>query len=405
MTTEPSPKDDIAAFAEVQASLSDPFGDRDVTLALRGLDERAWQSIEAAWIARLAKDDDAAAVLAQAYGDAFESAKKAPGKQRGQKRSLAEAMAEATARPDLSASGSPSATASAPPEIVPTPDVAPAAFSAASPSASPAVKPLAIPSFLRDRKAESPGALVPPPAAPPAMEAPLATSPTPGYTGTAAVDIAAIFKSVVPFDPSAKESVPANPAPAAAPARDHAQQVFRGPSTASEAARLPASLSKSALSGETADVDIGAIARQVLAFGAARPAAPSTPSPSVASPPVASPPVASPPVASPPVVRPAAGSPPAASDRVVIRPAAAPVQAQNPTFTLDQYAQLSAEIAHDSDAAARSAVFARYGVQSSDALATEWRARFSADPALAGRWSAAYAHHSARLLGERGPRR
>jgi hypothetical protein len=395
MTTEPSPKDNIAAFAEVQASLSDPFGDRDVTLALRGLDERAWQSIEAAWIARLAKDDDAAAVLAQAYGDAFESAKKAPGKQRGQKRSLAEAMAEATARPDLSASGSPSATASAPPEIVPTPDVAPAAFSAASPSASPAVKPLAIPSFLRDRKAESPGALVPPPAAPPAMEAPLATSPTPGYTGTAAVDIAAIFKSVVPFDPSAKESVPANPAPAAAPARDPAQQVFNGASSAPEAARPPASLSKSALSGETADVDIGAIARQVLAFGAARPAAPSTPSP----------PVVSPPVVSPPVARPAAGSPPAASDRIVIRPAGAPVPSQNPTFTLDQYAQLSAEIAHDSDAAARSTVFARYGVQSSDALATEWRARFSADPALAGRWSAAYAHHYARLMAERGPRR
>lgn len=324
MTTAPSPKEDIVAFAEVQASLSDPFGDRDVTLALRGLDERAWQSIEAAWIARLAKDDDAAAQLARAFGDAFESARKAPGKQRGRTGSLADAMAEATARQDLPTSG--------------------------SPPASPAVKPLAVPSFLKDRQAESPGAPVPPPAAPPAMGTPLATPPTPGYTGTAAVDLAALFKSAVPFDPSAKESLLANPAPAAAPARDNAQQVFNGTSPAPQAARPPASLSKSALSGETADVDIGAIARQVLAFGAPRPA-------------------------------------------------------QNPTFTLDQYAQLSAELAHDADPAARSAVLARYGVQSGDALATEWRARFSADPALAGRWSAAYAHHYARLMAERGPRR
>ena len=89
MTTEPSPRDSIVAFAEVQASLSDPFGDRDVTLALRGFDERSWQSVEAAWIARLAKNDDAAAELAQAYGEAFVSARKAPGKGREPRKPLA----------------------------------------------------------------------------------------------------------------------------------------------------------------------------------------------------------------------------------------------------------------------------------------------------------------------------
>ncbi len=355
MTAGESPKDAIAVFAEVQASLSDPFGDRDVTLALRGLDERAWQSIEAAWTARLARNDDAAAELAQAYGEAFEAARRAPGKGREKTMSLAGAMVDVIASPERSTPGR-TAREVPPPGL----DVA-AAFSAPGASASVAAKPLAMPSFLKERPADPPGAPGFAPASPfpatPAVVAPLAPTPTPGYTGTAAVDLAAIFKSAVPFDPSARGSVPASPAHAATKARPPAlaQSTSKDKAPPREAARSPSPLSKSALSGETADVDIGAIARQVLGFGAAR-----------------------------------SGSAPSST---------------NPTFTLDQYAQLSAEIALDADPAARAAVFARYGVGSADALTTEWRARFSADPALAGRWSAAYAHHYARLMAERGPRR
>ncbi len=326
MTAGESPKDSIAAFAEVQAALSDPFGDRDVTLALRGFDERSWQSIEAVWTARLARNDDAAAELARAHGEAFEAARRAPGKGREKEVSLAVAMAGATASPERS---------------------------------------------------------------PPEMVAPSATAPTPGYTGTAAVDLAAIFKSAVPFDPSARESVPPSPAGAAIKAHLPAQARSESRDTAPprEAGRPPSPPSKSALSGETADVDIGAIARQVLSFGAARPgSAPSR-------------------TATPQASSMAVAPPEAASGRVVIRPAGAAAPSPNPTFTLDHYAQLSAEIALDADPAARAAVFTRYGVFSADALTTEWRARFSADPALAGRWSAAYAHHYARLMAERGPRR
>ncbi len=159
MTAGESPKDSIAVFAEVQASLSDPFGDRDVTLALRGLDERAWQSIEAAWTARLARNDDAAAELAQAYGEAFEAA---------------EALyVAASSRPGRAR-------------------------------------------LRRRRHGFAPASPFP---ATPAVVAPLAPTPTPGYTGTAAVDLAAIFKSAVPFDPSARGSVPASPAHAATKAR------------------------------------------------------------------------------------------------------------------------------------------------------------------------------------------
>ena len=84
----------------------------------------------------------------------------------------------------------------------------------------------------------------------------------------------------------------------------------------------------------------------------------------------------------------------------MIRPPQPP--AAQPSFTLDQYAQIAAEIAHvGTDPAGRSAVFKRFGVTDPDALTAEWRARFAADPALAGRWSAAYAQCYARLRMER----
>ncbi|MEZ4297450.1 MAG: hypothetical protein R3B70_20980 [Polyangiaceae bacterium] len=176
---------------------------------------------------------------------------------------------------------------------------------------------------------------------------------TPMSTGTAAVDLASILKKSVPFDP------------------------FARPSPAVESAPAPAAPAPSG-STETTDVDVAAIARRVLAFG---------PPGSRGAPP-----------ASPPV-QPQAPSP-SMPVRVVVRPPEGP---RSPSFTLDQYALLSAEMAYaGKDPAARAAVLVRFGVTHADALTAEWRARFEADPALSGRWSAAYAHHYARLRAERG---
>lgn len=451
MSTAASPRDSIAAFAEVQAALSDPFGDRDVTLALRGLDDRAWQSIEAEWTARLVRDDEQAAALAQEYGDAYEAARRAPGKGSAPRESTVGAVAQPFLAPEaapglpLTPSGLPTSQ-----ENAPTPLGEPAGTG----SPAPAAKPVLTPSFLKDRQAlasPAPPFVAPLPAAAPGIEvnapsapagifgnapgappgganaisAPSASSrgvnphssnvPTPGYTGTAAVDLGAIFKSVVPFDPTAKTSPLASaPPPELARAAE---------SPLSRAAGAP-------MSGETSDVDIGALARQVLAFGGPR-TPPAVSTPSVANNPVVpaantGAPAPAAPVANKPVApAPNTGAPappasvanrppppgantgaPAPLSPTANRPVVtAPPQPANPTFTLDQYAQLSAEIALDSDPSVRAAIFARWGIHSPDALTSDWRARFSADPALAGRWSAAYAHHYARLRAERSPRR
>lgn len=179
----------------------------------------------------------------------------------------------------------------------------------------------------------------------PAMVAPaMVASPVADFQATTGpMDMTAMLeKAAIPFNPSAVPSIPQ-----ASPTATGAS----GP-----APRSPGI-------GDTGDVDVSAIARKVLAFG---------------------PPAKTPPAPVSPVS--AAPAPPG------------PL----PAFTVDQYALLSAEIVLVADPAARAAVFARFGVDDPDALTSAWRARFAADPALAGRWSAAYAEHYARLRSERG---
>lgn len=252
------------------------------------------------------------------------------------------AAPEGEPRPGLD-EASAAASRPEPPAPVAAPPAAPHAESAAP-------RPIAVPSFLKDRPEAASAPPPAAPAAPPAMAAP----PAALSTGTAAVDLASILQKPVPFDPFAKPP----PRPAEPPER-------------APAPRTP-------LTGETTDVDVAAIARRVLAFGP-----PGARSPAPAAP------------------RPPEPQRPAAPPAVVVRPPEP--QRPEPGFTLDRYALLSAEIAMvGPDPAGRHAVFKRFGVTDPDTLTAEWRARFAADPALAGRWSAAYAHHYARLRTERG---
>lgn len=308
-----SPRESVEAFALLRARLSDPFADRAAVLSEQGLDERACAAIEAEWSGRLAEGGPAALALAEAFGEVYSRALVSGAGRREEARPpLAEAFEAAAPAPPVAAPAAP------PPAVV------------AEAAPAPAPKPLAVPSFLKEPPAPPSAApsmavaAAPPPAPPAAAPAPQAAG---GYTGTAEVDIAAIFaKKSVPFDPSARPAVPAQPATPAA-----------GASTGGP---------KSDLSGETTDIDIAAIARRVLSFG--------------------------------------------------------PAGAAQPALTLDHYALLSAEIALvGTDPARRSAVFARFGVKNPEALMAEWRARLAADPAMGGRWSAAYAQHYARLRTER----
>ncbi|MBK8258114.1 MAG: hypothetical protein IPK82_36295 [Polyangiaceae bacterium] len=189
-----------------------------------------------------------------------------------------------------------------------------------------------IPSFLREKSTPASVSKAPQtiPTSTPAPVPTVVRAEVAHSTATAAVDVAAILKKAVPFDPFAKSAAVATPSQA-------------GPNQSKS----------NGMSGETVDVDVGAIARKVLAFGASKPTSPATPPPK----------------------------------RV---------------FTLDEYAALSAEIAMvGNDPVGRQAVFQRFAVSNPDALIAEWRARFGEDPQLAGRWSAAYAAHYARLRAER----
>lgn len=406
--TARGPRESIAAFAELRARLSDPFADRAAVLDGYGLDERAYPALEAGWCAKLAAGDAAAEELARQYGESYSSALcvATAGERRGGRTVVADAPPAVVGV--LSAAGGTVAAVDMPavvnaPAVMESP-VAPAIApprmeTPAGPVSGSGARQVEVPSFLKERPAMPVAAATPmiAPVAPPVVAPPpLAAASPADYTGTAAVDLSAILKKSVPFDPFAKPPVaPAGPAAApASPASSPASQAAAAsPREPGPPAAPPES--KTPLSTGTADVDVGAIARRVLAFGP-----PGRPGGSgAASPPEPQRPIA--PAAPSPAAPPPAAPPAAAPPRVVIRPPQPP--AAQPSFTLDQYALLSAEIAYvGTDPAGRSAVFHRFGVTDPDALTAEWRARFAADPALAGRWSAAYAQCYARLRMERG---
>lgn len=435
------PHQSIEAFAALRARLVDPFAERALVLREEGLNERALAALEATWSTRLAAGDAAAEELAQAFGEAFSNARAMSGDRFGAARS---SESESNAQPGLAEalSGVTSAAESAPPVIEAAPVAAeptPVQPTYAQPSyakptfvqPTPPQEPAAKPAFAQPTYAQhapqqptfAPQAPSPPAVAQQAPSPPAAATE---YAATAGIDLAAIMKKVVPFDPFAKPSVgaaagseekarpPASRSPEfggtaevdiaaiAAAARDRfakprgaasgsgpsaptgAPPVPPVPPAASPRAPpsvTPAPAAKGLAFGETADMDISMIARQVLAFG---PRGAPTPAP---------PPSRAPAAAAPPPPSAAAPSP------VVV---AAPAPSPPPAMSLDQYALLSAEIAMvGTDPAGRSTVFKRVGIENPEALMAEWRARFAADPALAGRWSAAYAHHYARLRTER----
>ncbi|MBK8253268.1 MAG: hypothetical protein IPK82_11455 [Polyangiaceae bacterium] len=65
-------------------------------------------------------------------------------------------------------------------------------------------------------------------------------------------------------------------------------------------------------------------------------------------------------------------------------------------MTMEQHAELSAELSAGVDATQRAALFAQYGITSPMALATlsaQWQARLNADPDLTKRWQAHYKQH------------
>lgn len=380
MTAGPPVRESVEAFASLRARLSDPFADRSAVLADHGLDERSYSGIEAEWCGRLAAGGAGAEALAQAFGDAYSAALAARAARSGGEG--APALAEAFAAVSAPASDGMQV-------VVPA-----GAVEEKGPVSAEASRPIAVPSFLKDPKPAAsvgvaagpqPGA-VPAPSVgvAPAVVSP-AAAPAPqestgaGFTGTAEVDLAALFKKSVPFNPGAKPAAPAPPAASPGPAS-------------------PAPKPKSDLSGETAEVDIGAIARRVLAFGpsGSAPSSPGASAPSAPAPPAPAVPVS-------PAVMDSRGALSSAAPLPATPLPAAPDPRAQPALTLDQYAVLSAEVALvRNDPAARSAVFQRFGVANPEALLSEWRARLAADPALGGRWSAAYAHHYARLRTERG---
>lgn len=342
--TQKSPRESVEAFAELAARLSDPFADRQAELAEHGLEEASFAALQSEWCERLAAKDTKAQDLARAFGDTYAASR---AKALSPAAPVPFSMSSAAAAPLASAAPEPPAPAKPPPPPEP-------------------VRPMAMPSFLKERPAAHsalPSTPMQPlapqvaqtPAEPPRFQStPL--SPPGDATATGAVDIAKLLKKPVPFDPFAKPTPEAlSPSPA------EAHPGFR-----------------SALSGETADVDIGAIARRVLAFGAAQ----KSPAPAAQAP-----------------------AAPAAPPAKVAPPTPAKAAAPAP-LTLDHYALLSAEmVLAGADSVARNAVLARFGITNADALTAEWRARFAEDPALSGRWSAAYAAHYARLVGDRAGRR
>lgn len=373
MSTVKGPGESIEAFAVLRARLVDPFAERAVVLREEGLDERALAGLEATWSARLAAGDAAAEELARAFGEAFSNARaKSGGSEPGARTALAEAFSGVTSAAESAAPVIEAAPVAAEPTPVqPTyaqPSYAKPTFAQPTPGQEPAAKPaFAQPTYAQQAPQQPTFAQQAPSPPAAAQQAPSPPAVAPEYTATAGIDLGAIMKKVVPFDPFAKPSVGAA-------------------AGGEEKVRPPAS--RTPEFGGTAEVDIAAIA------AAARDRFAKPKGATSGSGPVA-PPAA--PLAAPAPAPPAAPPAPATPLVSVI------VRNPPPAMSLDQYALLSAEIAIvGTDPAGRAAVFKRVGVDNPEALMAEWRARFAADPALAGRWSAAYANHYARLRTERG---